>query len=76
MEHGERATRIRKRAQDRWRHRTHLRKVEAWLPPDVVELLDQFVAAGGYRSRAAALSALFTRRSDKGLHVVCRKPDE
>ena len=54
--------------QAKWRANTDRRKVEAYLPADVVEQLDRIVKQGGHRGRGEALNALIRAHSES-LHV-------
>jgi len=58
----------RSETQAKWRASTERRKVEAYLPVDIVEQLDRIVKQGGHRGRGEALGALI-RAYSESLHV-------
>ena len=51
----------RTQSQPQWRASTARKKVEAYLPYDLVEKLDQLVSDGNYRGRGEALAELIRR---------------
>ena len=54
-------------AQRKWRQSTDAKKVEVYLAPELVDHLDKFVRAKGYRGRGEALATLIRKDARRQL---------